>query len=85
MWNRTKDPLAIALSGEGRGLKGTDGAGDLTNVQYNYLEMSWWISPVQWIYSNKKFIKKESEVLIYLYIYIYVDIYMCMQWIIIQS
>jgi hypothetical protein len=31
---RTKKPLAIALSGEGRGLRGRNDGGDLTNVQY---------------------------------------------------
>jgi hypothetical protein len=30
--NRTKKPLAIALSGTGRGLRERDGGGDLTNV-----------------------------------------------------
>jgi hypothetical protein len=32
--NRTKKPLAIALSGAWRGLRGRDGGGDLTNVQH---------------------------------------------------
>jgi hypothetical protein len=32
IWNRTKKPLAIALSGGGRG---RDKGGDVTNVQYN--------------------------------------------------
>jgi hypothetical protein len=36
--NRTKKPLAIALSVVGRRLRGRDGGGDLTNVQY--LELS---------------------------------------------
>jgi hypothetical protein len=31
--NRTMKPLAIALSGVGRGLQGRDGGGDLTNVE----------------------------------------------------
>jgi hypothetical protein len=35
IWNRTKKPLAIALSGEGREMKGRDDGGNLTNVQYN--------------------------------------------------
>jgi hypothetical protein len=34
IWNRTKKPLAIALSGAGRGLRGRDDGSDLTNVQY---------------------------------------------------
>jgi hypothetical protein len=33
--NRTKKPLAVALSGAGRGLKGRDGRGDLTNISLN--------------------------------------------------
>jgi hypothetical protein len=32
--NRTKKPLAIALSGAGRGLRGRDGGSELTNIQY---------------------------------------------------
>jgi hypothetical protein len=31
-WNRTKKPLAIALSVVGRELRGRDGGGDLTNA-----------------------------------------------------
>jgi hypothetical protein len=34
IWNRTKKPLAIALSGAGMGLKGRGDGGDVTNVQY---------------------------------------------------
>jgi hypothetical protein len=33
-WNRTKKPLAIALSGVRRRLRGRDDGGDVTNVQY---------------------------------------------------
>jgi hypothetical protein len=33
IWNRTKKPLAIALSGVGRGLMGRDGEGNVNNVQ----------------------------------------------------
>jgi hypothetical protein len=33
IWNRTKKPLAIALSGVGRRLRGDDG-GIVNNVQY---------------------------------------------------
>jgi hypothetical protein len=32
--NKTKKPLAIALSWAGRGLRGRDHRGDLPNVQY---------------------------------------------------
>jgi hypothetical protein len=34
LWNRTKKPLAIALSRVGRGLKGRDDGDDVTNVQF---------------------------------------------------
>jgi hypothetical protein len=34
--NRTKKPLAIALSGEGRGLRGRDDGCDVTNVHYKF-------------------------------------------------
>jgi hypothetical protein len=34
IWNKTKKPLAIALSGVGRGLRRRDKGGDVTNVQY---------------------------------------------------
>jgi hypothetical protein len=32
--NRTKKPLAIALSGVGRGLTGRDNGGNVNNIQY---------------------------------------------------
>jgi hypothetical protein len=32
--NRTKKPLAIGFKWAGRGLRGRDGGGDLTNIQY---------------------------------------------------
>jgi hypothetical protein len=34
IWNRTKMPLAIALNGAGRGLRGRDNGGNVNNVQY---------------------------------------------------
>jgi hypothetical protein len=34
MWNRTKKPLAITLSGGGEGLRVRDEGGNVTNVQY---------------------------------------------------
>jgi hypothetical protein len=39
IWNRTKESLAIALSGVGRGLRGRDDRGNVTNVPYksNYI------------------------------------------------
>jgi hypothetical protein len=33
IWNRTKKPFAIALSGAGRGLRGRDDEGNVNNVQ----------------------------------------------------
>jgi hypothetical protein len=33
-WTRTKKPLAIALSGSGREVRGREDGDDLTNVQY---------------------------------------------------
>jgi hypothetical protein len=32
VWNRTKKPLSVSLSGVGRGLRGRDDGGDVTNV-----------------------------------------------------
>jgi hypothetical protein len=34
IWNRTRKPLAIALSGVGKGQKGRDKGGNVNNVQY---------------------------------------------------
>jgi hypothetical protein len=34
IWNRTKKPFAIALSKVGRGWRGRDNGGNVTNVQY---------------------------------------------------
>jgi hypothetical protein len=34
IWSRTKKPLAIALSGVGRGLRRRDDGGNVTNVQF---------------------------------------------------
>jgi hypothetical protein len=34
IWNRTKKPLAIALSGVGREMKGRDDGGNVSNVQH---------------------------------------------------
>jgi hypothetical protein len=36
--NRTKKSFAVALSGAGRGSRGTDDGGDLTNVQYKPIQ-----------------------------------------------
>jgi hypothetical protein len=34
IWNRTKKPLTIALSGAGSGLMGKEAGSELSNVQY---------------------------------------------------
>jgi hypothetical protein len=34
IWNRTKKPLAIALSGVRKGLRGRDDGGNINNVQF---------------------------------------------------
>jgi hypothetical protein len=33
IWNRAKKPLAISLSGVGKGLRGNDNGGNVNNVQ----------------------------------------------------
>jgi hypothetical protein len=33
-WKRTKKPLAIAVSGVGKALRGRDDGGNINNVQY---------------------------------------------------
>jgi hypothetical protein len=43
VWNGTKKPLAIALSGVGRGLRGRDDGDDLVNVWYKANQNSLWI------------------------------------------
>jgi hypothetical protein len=53
-WNRTKKPLAIALSGAGRGLRGRDDGGGVSNAQYKFDWNCHYESPlVSWIYPNK--------------------------------
>jgi hypothetical protein len=34
IWNRTKTPFSIALSGAGRELRGRDGGDNVNNIQY---------------------------------------------------
>jgi hypothetical protein len=54
MWNKTKKLLAIALSGVGRGLRGREDWGDVTNVQYKPNWNCHYESPlVKLIYPNK--------------------------------
>jgi hypothetical protein len=43
---KTKKPIAIALSGVGRGLRGRGDGGNINNVQYVQLELSLWIPHV---------------------------------------
>jgi hypothetical protein len=62
-WNRTKKPLAIVLSGEGRKSGGRGGGGDLTNAKRSLYGIVTWISPVQWTYPDlKKWGKNNSHV-----------------------
>jgi hypothetical protein len=56
IWNRTKKPLATALSGAGKMLRGRDRWSNQCRT-YVYLELSLWIPPAQWIYPN---LKKDS-------------------------
>jgi hypothetical protein len=52
--NKTMKPLAIALSGAGRGLQGGDGKGDLTNVHCKAIRNCQnECPPVQRIHPNK--------------------------------
>jgi hypothetical protein len=53
--NRTKKPLAIALSGAGRGPRGRDIGGDLTNVQYKPI---WDCHNESLLYNKYNLIKK---------------------------
>jgi hypothetical protein len=45
IWNRIKKPLAIALSGEGRGLGGRDDGSNVNNVQYKSKQNGHYESP----------------------------------------
>jgi hypothetical protein len=59
IWNRTRKPLAIALSGLGRGLRGRDDGG---NVQYKANQKCHCGSPILWIYPHRNlFLKKETK------------------------
>jgi hypothetical protein len=54
IWNRTKKPLAIPLSGAWRGSRVRDGGGDLANVQYKPVWNCHSEFPtVKWIHPNK--------------------------------
>jgi hypothetical protein len=46
IWNRTKKPLAIVLSGMGKGLRGRDDGSDVTNVQYKCNWNCYYESPI---------------------------------------
>jgi hypothetical protein len=54
-----KKPLAIASSGTGKGLRGRDNGGDLTNVQYKPVLNCQYESPPP--YPNKKFIIEKKR------------------------
>jgi hypothetical protein len=45
IWNRTRKPLAIALSRAGRRLKESDNGGDRTNAQYKHNQNCHYESP----------------------------------------
>jgi hypothetical protein len=57
-WNRTRKPLAIALSEVRRGLRGRDDGGNVTNVQYKSNQNCHYEPPVSWIYPNKNLFLK---------------------------
>jgi hypothetical protein len=59
--NRSKKPLAVALSGAGRWLRGRDGGGDLTNVQYKPIQNCHYESPLYNEYIIIKNFLKELE------------------------
>jgi hypothetical protein len=59
IWNRTKKPLATAPSGAGRGLRGRDDGGDVTNVQYKSNQNCHYESP---LYNPYILIKKIFKV-----------------------
>jgi hypothetical protein len=46
IWNRNKKPLAIALSGVGKGLRGRDNGGNVNNVQYKSNQNCHYVPPV---------------------------------------
>jgi hypothetical protein len=45
IWNRNKKPLAIALSGVGKGLRGRDNGGNVNNVQYKSNQNCHYVPP----------------------------------------
>jgi hypothetical protein len=45
IWNRTKKPLAIALSGEERRLRGRNNGDNVDNAQYKSNQNCLWICP----------------------------------------
>jgi hypothetical protein len=62
MWNRTMKPTYNCI--KWKGVVGEDWGGDGRGwsnqcTMQAYSELSQWITPVQWIYPNKKFLKKE--------------------------
>jgi hypothetical protein len=61
IWNRTKKPLIIALSGMGWGLRGREDRGDLTNAQYKPNHNCHYESPPYNEYIQKKNYNKKKE------------------------
>jgi hypothetical protein len=59
IWNRSKKPLAIALSGVGKELRGRDNGGDVNNVQYKSNQSCHYESPLYSEYILIKFYFKK--------------------------
>jgi hypothetical protein len=54
MWNWTKKPLAIALSGVEWRLRGRNDGGNVNNVQYkSNWNCHYESSPIKWVFPNK--------------------------------
>jgi hypothetical protein len=60
IWNRTKKPLSIALSRAGKGLRGRDNGGNLTNVQYKSNQHCHYEAPLHNKYILKKVYEKQK-------------------------
>jgi hypothetical protein len=61
IWNRTRESLAIALSGVGRGLGTGNHEGNVINVQHKSNQNCYYETPpVSSIYPNKNLLKKDE-------------------------
>jgi hypothetical protein len=61
IWNRTRKPLAIALSGVGRGLRGRDDRDNVTNVQFKCNQNCHYETPPYHEYILINFFKKNPR------------------------